>query len=264
MANHIPGPLYCEQLGATGVPMIFLHSTPDDHRLWMYQTAHFSAWYRCLAVDLPGYGRSAAPQPGLRIEDMADACWEVIDRVTSGGAIIHGNSLGSRVAQWMAATQPKRSLAVIVSGTGFGGSSAAMERWAKRYREEGIALRRRQVIEHFAPELQNEPRLQYYADMVCELSNEGTLNSIIAVNEALALHYPPDLLSHITSPTLVIAGTKDFSFSTVHEHKKHIPQSELRIIEGPGHGVPIEAPAEYDRHCIEFLLSIGLFPGSLK
>ena len=83
--------------------MIFLHSTPDDHRLWMYQTAHFSAWYRCLAVDLPGYGRSAAPQPGLKIEDMAEACWEVIDRVTSGGAIIHGNSLGSRVMKWMAA-----------------------------------------------------------------------------------------------------------------------------------------------------------------
>jgi pimeloyl-ACP methyl ester carboxylesterase len=47
----------------------------------------------------------------------------------------------------------------------------------------------------------------------------------------------------------------------VHEHKKHIPQSELRIIEGAGHGVPIEAPAEYDRACIEYLSSIGLFPG---
>jgi pimeloyl-ACP methyl ester carboxylesterase len=262
MAHHIAGPLYCEQLGATGTPMIFLHSTPDDHRLWMFQTAHFSAWYRCLAVDLPGYGRSPAPQPGLKIEDMAAACWEVVDRVSSGGAIIHGNSLGSRVAQWMAAIAPKRSLAVIVSGTGFSGSSANMERWATRYREEGIALRRRQVIEHFAPELQQDKLLNHYADMVCALSNHGTLASIIAVNEALALHYPPDLLSRITAPTLIIAGTKDFSFGTVHEHKKHIPQSVLRTIEGAGHGVPIEAPAEYDRHCIDFLSSIGLFPGS--
>lgn len=261
MAHRIPGPLYCEQLGATGVPMIFCHSTPDDHRLWMYQTAHFSAWYRCLAVDLPGYGRSAAPLPGLRIEDMAEACWEVVDRVTSGGAIIHGNSLGSRVAQWMAALEPQRTLALIVSGTGFGGSSANMARWAKRYREEGIALRRRQVIEHFAPALQQDRLLNHYADMVCELSNHGTLESIIAVNEALALHYPPDLLARITAPTLVIAGTQDFSFGTVHEHKKHIPQSVLRKIEGAGHGVPIEAPAEYDRHCIEFLSAIGLFPG---
>src|SRR5690348_543131 len=148
MAAHIPGPLYYEALGAAGLPMLFLHSTPDDHRLWMFQTAHFSAWYRCLAVDLPGYGRSPAPQAGLKIENIAAACWELVDTVSGGGIIIHGNSLGSRVAEWMAAMQPKRTLALIVSGTGFGGSSEAMARWAKRYREEGIALRRRQVIEH--------------------------------------------------------------------------------------------------------------------
>ena len=260
MAKHIPGPLYVAQLGETGTPMIFFHSTPDDHRLWMYQTAHFSSWYRCLAVDLPGYGHSPGPQPGMKIEDMAEACWEVIDKVTSGGAIIHGNSLGSRVAQWMAAMQPERTLALIVSGTGFSTSSANMVTWAKRYREEGLPLRRRQVIEHFAPALQNDPTLQHYADMVCELSNVGTVDSIVAVNEALALHYPPDLLGRITSPTLVIAGTKDFSFGSVHEHGKHIKQSVLRTIEGAGHGVPIEAPAEYDRHCIEFLTTLGLFP----
>jgi pimeloyl-ACP methyl ester carboxylesterase len=157
--------------------------------------------------------------------------------------------------------QPERTLALIVSGTGFGGSSANMEKWAKRYREEGLKLRRRQVIEHFAPDLQNDPTLQYYADMVCELSNVGTVDSIVAVNEALALHYPADLLARITSPTLVVAGTKDFSFGTVHEHGKHIKGSVLRTIEGAGHGVPIEAPADYDRACTEFLTDIGLFPG---
>jgi pimeloyl-ACP methyl ester carboxylesterase len=64
VARHIPGPLYYEQQGASGTPMLFLHSTPDDHRLWMFQTAHFSAWYRCIAVDFAGYGRAPAPPPG--------------------------------------------------------------------------------------------------------------------------------------------------------------------------------------------------------
>ena len=260
MAKHIPGPLYYEQFGATGTPMIFCHSTPDDHRLWMFQTAHFSSWYRCLAVDLAGYGRSPAPQKGLTIADMADACWEVVDKVTSGGAIIHGNSLGSRVAQYMAATQPKRTIALILSGIGFG-TSDNMKRWAARYRDEGLPLRERQVIEHFAPDLQSNPLLQHYARMVCELSNVGTLESIITVNEALALHYPPDLLAKITSPTLIIAGTKDFSFATVHQHDKHMPGSTLKTIEGAGHGVPIEAPEQYDQACVEFLTKLGLHPG---
>ena len=38
---------------------------------WVYQLDHFSTWYRCLSVDLPGYGRSATAQPGLTIADMA-------------------------------------------------------------------------------------------------------------------------------------------------------------------------------------------------
>jgi pimeloyl-ACP methyl ester carboxylesterase len=35
----------------------------------------------------------------------------------------------------------------------------------------------------------------------------------------------------------------------------------LRVIAGAGHGVPIEAPVEYNRHCFDFLASIGLFSG---
>ena len=32
--------------------MAFLHSTPDDLRLWMHQKGqHFAAWYRCIAID---------------------------------------------------------------------------------------------------------------------------------------------------------------------------------------------------------------------
>ena len=138
MAAHIPGPLYYEEIGATGLPMIFLHSTPDDHRLWMYQTAHFSSDYRCLAVDCAGYGRSPAVQPGITIDDHAEACWEIIDRYTKGGAIIHGNSFGSEVAMHMAQRRPERVPALILSGCGYVATSEIFLRWAERYRNEGI------------------------------------------------------------------------------------------------------------------------------
>ncbi len=175
--------------------------------------------------------------------------------------IIHGNSLGARIAQYMAAAQPRRTLALILSGCGFSASSDAMARWVARYREEGLALRHRQVIEHFAPAVQALPFYRYYARMVTELDNLGTLASIIVVNEALARHYPAELLDRIVSPTLIIAGSEDWSHATAGELQKRIKGSEFRSIAGAGHGVPIEAPAEYDRHCIEFLAKLGLFPG---
>ena len=65
MASHINGPLYWEQLGKSGRPIVFVHPNPLDHSCWLYQMDHFSTWYRCISVDLPGYGKSPTAQPGL-------------------------------------------------------------------------------------------------------------------------------------------------------------------------------------------------------
>ena len=261
MAQHIPGPLYYEQFGAGGTPMLFLHSTPDDHRIWLYQTAHFSAWYRAIAVDFAGYGRSPAPQPGVTIGDQAAACWEIVDRFTSAGAIIHGNSMGAQVAKHMASQQPERALAVIVSGTGYPPPREPMLRLIKRYRAEGIALRHEQILDHFSEAGKVQPILQHYARMVIELNNVSTLDSIIAMNEALSNPPPEEFYRKLSVPFLIVCGTLDRSYAGAIEMQKVIKGSEFRSIEGAGHACMIERPWAYDKHCLEFLSKLGLFPG---
>ncbi len=54
--------------------MLFVHTSPLDHSCWVYQTDHLSTWYRCLSVDLPGYGKSATAQPGLTVARLAAGC----------------------------------------------------------------------------------------------------------------------------------------------------------------------------------------------
>ena len=235
MARHIPGPLYCQQLGAAGRPMFFIHSTPDDHRLWMYQTAHFSAWYRTMAVDLAGYGRSPAVQQGVTVSDQAAACWEVLDRLGAQDAIIQGNSLGAFVALHMAEQQPARTTALILSGCGYLKTREMMVRWKKRYQEEGIALREGQVLDHFSPSAQQLPLVKHYARMVVELNNEGTLPSIIAMNEALSQPDDESLFDAITMPTLIISGTADRNHPAAEALHRRIAGSRLGAIEGAGH-----------------------------
>jgi pimeloyl-ACP methyl ester carboxylesterase len=261
MASHIPGPLYYEAVGATGLPMLFLHSTPDDHRLWLYQTASFSAWYRCIAVDLAGYGRSPAVQPGVTTADHAQACWEVVDRFTTGGAIIHGNSMGSEIAMRMAHQHPERVAALILSGCGCPTREVFLN-WAKRYRDEGIALRHAQLLDHFAPAGQQSPLLRHYADMVAALSNHGTLESIIANNEALAERPDAAFYDSLTMPTLIVIGELDRSKPSSYELQKRIKGSELVFIPDAGHACNLEAPAAYDAHCRRFLSRLGLYPGA--
>jgi len=45
--------------------------------------------------------------------------------------------------------------------------------------------------------------VQYYARMVCELNNEATLGSIIAMNEALSHPEPEEF--KILTPTIIIS-----------------------------------------------------------
>jgi pimeloyl-ACP methyl ester carboxylesterase len=261
MARRVPGPLYFEQQGTTGTPMVFLHSTPDDHRLWLYQAAHFSSWYRTIAIDLAGYGRSPAVQDDVTIADAAAACWEAVDRVSDGPIILHGNSIGSGVAQRMVEQQSHRVQALILSGTGYSPTAEVFRRWVERYRNEGIELRHKQLFDHFAPAVRDDPILTYYADMVVELNNAGTLASVIAMNQANVDRPPASYYRGINVPTLIIAGTEDRSYNSSFELQKLIAGSKHCSIDGAGHAPMIEMPWEYDRHSIDFLKKLGFFPG---
>lgn len=253
MAQQIPGPLFFQQQGTSGRPMLFIHSTPDDHRLWLYQTAHFSARYRTIAVDLAGYGRSPVIREGVTVADQARACWDVVDRITPEGAVVQGNSLGAFVALHMAAQQPERTLALILSGCGYLPTREMMVRWKERYAAEGIALREVQILDHFSPAAQKTPLVQHYARMIVELNTDGTLESIIAMNHALSQPDPPDLLSAITAPTLIVSGTADRNHPAALELQKRIPNAEFASIEGAGHSCNFEAPWQFDQFCAAFL-----------
>ena len=258
MAKHIPGPLYYTQLGATGLPMIFLHSTPDDHRFWLYQTAYFSSNYRCLAVDLAGYGRSPIPLEGVTIPDQAEACWEIVDRISSGPCIVHGNSMGSHIALHMADQQPDRVPAVILSGIGWSPGREPMKKWAERYAQEGIGLRHFQVLDHFADYNKTDPFLRHYAEMVCAMNNPGTVGAIIAMNEALTDAEPDSFFRGIKPPTIILEGEDDRSKTHIDEIQKRIPRCEIKMIAKAGHACNIEAPVEYNRLATEFLAKLGL------
>jgi pimeloyl-ACP methyl ester carboxylesterase len=158
----------------------------------------------------------------------------------------------------MAHQRPDRVPALILSGCGYVPSNEVFLRWAERYRNEGLPLRHAQVLDHFAPAGKESRLLLHYAEMVCALNNEGTLASIVANNEALARRPDPSFYDGITSPTIIIIGDLDRSKPASFELQKRIKGSELVFIPEVGHACNIEAPADYDAHCVRFLKHLGL------
>jgi pimeloyl-ACP methyl ester carboxylesterase len=260
MANHISGPLHAEVTGKSGPVMLFVHSYPDDRRLWMFQTAHFSATFRTIAVDLAGFGNSPAAQEGITLADHAAACWEAVDRVGGGPVIIHGNSMGSEVAMWMADQRPQRTACIILSGFGFLPDLREHQLQRKLVcRAKGAGHRREMVLQHFPERLHATRLVQYYVDLICETSDADTLESLVRNAQALA-DADASLYPRLNVPTLMITADEDPARESGGKLHGRIRGAQLVCLKGAGHACNFEVPWAYDAAVIDYLKEKGLYP----
>jgi pimeloyl-ACP methyl ester carboxylesterase len=259
MAQHIPGKLHWEQHGKHGPTMLFIHGNPYDNRLWLYQTAHFSAWFRCVAVDLPAYGRSPAPQPGLTLGDLAQACWEAVDEVTHEPVILVGNSVGGSAIVYMAGQRPRQTRALIAVGSAYLPDRGFARMGGDGYRKNGIAQRQVQMANFISPGVRDSALTAYLQQMFLQTNDRVNAEGIVRIFEALEEPEPEHVYDAIGCPTLVVAGSEDRNFENIKALQRRIKNAELAVIEG-GHHVPnLDYPAEFAGHVLAFLHRHDLF-----
>jgi pimeloyl-ACP methyl ester carboxylesterase len=262
MAAHVEGPLHVERLGPEGTPMVFLHPNPMDGSCWLYQMAHFSTWYRTVAVDLPGYGRSPRATAGLTMDDIAEACWEAVDGVTSDPAILVGLSVGAWIAPYMGRQQPDRVVAMVLSGVGLSPDKEFARRRIASYDEQGVEFRREHAAAVLSRSFGETPMAAYLTEMFLERNVRADGPTIVEMFRALERPDPDWLWSGIHVPTLIVTGTEDNAHPRALALPDHIPDCELVKIEGAGHSCNLEQPWAFDAAMIDFLGRRGLHPGT--
>ena len=259
--NPIRGPLHWESAGSDGPPMVFVHPNPTDGASWLYQSAHFSTWFRTVTIDLPGYGRSPGADDGVNITHIAEACWTAADEAAPGPAVLVGLSVGSTVVQQMAALRPAATRALVLTGGGY----APRRDFSHRIRmleERGLADRSEYVRDLFGPAFRATPLAAYFGELFADRVGGTDPATIARVFRLLETALPDDTLRSIAAPTLIVTGTADPAHELQYELQRRIAGSELVAVEGAGHLVALEAPERYDRAVIGFLRRRGLFPAS--
>jgi pimeloyl-ACP methyl ester carboxylesterase len=238
--------------------MVFVHPNPMDSSSWIFQMAHFSSWFRCVAVDLPGYGRSPSASAGLTMDEVAAACWEAVDRSAPGRpAVLVGCSVGSNVVQRMYHLRPEATAAAVLVGAGWRPVKDFVPRRIADYRRHGLGFRYEHTLAGFSDDFARTPLAQWFAAMFTERNATADLDTIIAMFEALGMPDPPRLQADLHAPVLIVTGSLDRGHEAAKALQDRLPDAELVTIGDAGHACHIEQPSEVDRQVIRFLRARG-------
>lgn len=237
--------------------MLFVHPNPLDASAWMYQMAHFSSWFRCIAVDIPGYGHSPRASDGLTLSDLAQACWEVIDETVQGEpAVLVGCSAGTLIVTEMSRLRPSSTRALVLSGTGLWPEAdwaLLMRSRITSFSARGISFRFGYVLEGFGQSFRETPMARYLAEVFASRDHIADVNSILRQFAAISRPLSGGFFASVSSPTLILSGSEDNSNAFASALQAAIPDCELRVLAGAGHTCHLDRPWEFDGLMIDFL-----------
>jgi pimeloyl-ACP methyl ester carboxylesterase len=113
-------PIFVIDEGA-GSPTLFLHGNPDSADLWRGLIDHLGDRYRCLAADLPGFGRSGAPAAfDGSLTQMAGFVDGLVEALGLSAQLnLVGHDFGAQFSLAWAIEHPERVRRIVVSNTNF-------------------------------------------------------------------------------------------------------------------------------------------------
>ncbi len=251
--------IYYEVLGE-GFPFVLVHANPFDHNLFIYQISHFSTYFKVIALDIRGYGRSDKPTTPFRLKEMAEDVLGVCRDEGVKEAILGGVSVGSGIALLLGLDHPEMFKALILVGGNSGGGGRVDDR-IRGYTEIGVEKYHIQHLEELvSPEFPKTKLGKYLLQTFVEQDPWLSGESIAQIFRARAGTDMTSRLRSLRVPTLVINGEYDNSLSAGRRTAELIPGAVHEILPKTGHACCIEDPAGFDGLVMEFLAAHGLMP----
>ena len=220
--------------------LVFVHGSGGEHTSWVYQYSRLHKQFNMVAVDLPGHGLST----GDGESDVDRYCFwikKLLDVLQLTKPVLVGHSLGAAIVMKFAVLYPQDIIGIVPVGGGF----------------------KLPVNPHWLAGLKTDPALTVELACKYSLAEENRPRFFEALKKSLAkarmdvffgdltacdkLDLTADI-DRIKVPTLVVCGTEDkmtpASFSR--RIAESISGAKLCLIEGAGHMVMLEKPAEFN------------------
>lgn len=244
----------------SGDAVMFLHAFPFQSAMWDYQIDALEDSYRCLAIDMPGFGQSPEPADpqAASMRRGADLVVGVLDQLGVEQAAIVGASMGGYLAMALLRHHRDRVRELVLADTRARSDDAAAAQRRTRQQEqlrggaEVASLAKGTVEGLLSSGSMSSPELVEY---VHALTEGATPAGWIAALEAMKTR--PDsmlLLRQADVRALVIVGELD-RISPIAEAMsvRSLVRGELVVVPGAGHLPNIEDPLSFNDALTGFL-----------
>jgi pimeloyl-ACP methyl ester carboxylesterase len=248
---------------------VWIHGLSGSWQNWLENLPVFAReGWRCIAMDLPGFGASPMPRDRISMTGYAAIVDELLSVLGVSRAVVVGNSMGGfigaevaiRFGTWVdrlvlvsaagLTIEHQRSLFQLARATG---RVTAMGAGWLASKSDTLTRRPRTRKALFSIVAAHADQLP--APLVAEqLRGSGKPGFVDAI-DALTSYPIRDRLPSISAPTLVVWGAKDplIPARDAWEFGRLIPASRVVVYEDTGHVAMLERPAAFNALVSEFV-----------
>jgi pimeloyl-ACP methyl ester carboxylesterase len=241
--------------GSGSNAVVLVHGWGGSKELWREQIAHLERSFRVLAVDLPGFGKSDKPKTNYTMAFLAEGVNAAMQDAKIEKAALVGFSMGTPVISAFYKSYPAKVAGLVaLDGTlrGFTIPPDRLEEILKPYRTEQYQEAARQFFATLFP----NPGTEKLRDEVVEVLLKTPAHVLFSSFEQMA-DADTWKVSRISVPLLVINATNPLWTDEYKEYVKTLqPKATYKEVQGTGHFLQLEKPAEVNALLREFLSSV--------
>jgi pimeloyl-ACP methyl ester carboxylesterase len=248
--------VHYKSLGTGASAVIFVHGWNGDMSVWQGQITAVDGRARALLVDLPGFGKSDRPEIAYTMEYLAGGVTAVMRAAGVQRAVLVGHSMGTPVIREFYRGHPEQVMGLVaVDGSlrGFFSDTSAMGPILAQFSGPDYAA--------------NVSRM---FDGMLAGADSAVRASVKGVALATAKHVAVSTMHGMLDPGIwkddpievpvlaVMAPNPMWSADYLTYTKRLAPRIRNETIDGAGHFLMLERPAEFNALLTDFLRSLRL------
>lgn len=253
--------------------LFFIHGLASSMLVWRRNLPTLAQHFRCVAIDLPGYGASPKGRRPLDMVYLSSIISEAIYRKGLKNVVLVGHSMGGQVAMMTALRYPYTIQRLVLAAPAGFETFNTLQKVALRRGADPAAVRR-----NTPDQIEKNLKFSFYRydeeaafmiqDRIDIIGSAAFDDYCLTVSESIKAMINGEVwpnLHLIQSPTQVFFGANDplipnrlftplgRTAQVAQAGTARIPRAELTLLEQCGHFVPFEQAELFNQGVKQFL-----------